>query len=1215
MSLNVNQRFGKSRKVFFFFLFLNISPMKLFRKAEDPSKSPRGNVPSTTSPRKTVDSKDSSKRTVLKSGWLKKKNKKRFLALLDDSWLYWFAKEMDLGHLNEALPRCKGRLFLSWCNPIAGTKPKEIAIVNPNDDNYILVANDVQERDSWLDALQSVSAVHKEMADSSSSIPEKRGTLKFRNIDKWFVLRESVLMWFAAENDSHVEGSLSLTNATVALGATLDGGAAFVVANIDGKYVLGAESREVAEEWVELLRNSIRATRKRQIAKKQEEEQQLQQKEMKEDATRVTFKGQLNVMGGDLFYCVLEGSVMMWLKDDVDIDNTAQIKKHVRGFVALRLGHKVKELPDLPSGEEQFGFTIASEGTTKQVTFLSSQRVERDRWVEKIQKVMQVTEERKKDSNEKSSTEREGFLNRGKLKFWAVCKDGTFMMYEGKGMKKAVVTIGLADAGVLEARDDNKSFLLFTNVPSLEVIECLGRAEESKKDRSEWIKVIQQNIDSAAMLVLRNLRGKMLSANSKAAAKRFREQKKSGTGMCFSLVRKSELFFSIEHTSLVWYKSEQHPNAKGSAHLCGCHTQVEGRRVSVFGSDEKLVVGFDVVDEQEAISWDVALQEATFEADEERNYKKFGFLETKGKSRWVAVSRRHCMWFSAPMRIADIQNVGAFDSVLLPECDLTTFGDRGFVLSERKENNGLADKVKVVSFTAATPEEATEWIAMLQSLVRENESGAAEPTGVPYAAWEARVEHLPLEMDFPLFGLNVPEDVTIEVTGIPKCVEMTDIVFDQPIAESPYQLHHPGHLRLTLANMPQVVTQEWMPFQMQGATCSVQGAVRITVRNEGSDLSLASGKKPLPLVLSKVVCEVTLYQRSKREMQGAAWMTVREDLSSVQTVSVLLAKRHLENALCDLDTEPTVVDALWQCVSVSDVDQVVQAFVHLFSARGQALTYINRRICTEIAEATVEETLFRTNSVATKLGRFFSDLVGSYYLVATLKSLIDGLVSPDCPSCEVDPSKLEDPSVLPKNQANLKNACLDVLNAVFKSINDIPPEIAVLCGILWRESGAKFGEFKYKAVGGFMFLRFLCPALLTPESHGLFQGTLTKENRRNLTLVTKVLQNISNGVEFGKKEEFMVCMNSLITQQIPNVQKFFHDVVMTQEASDTVNDQKRDVPPSVIDRSVDTIYKHILFQKAKLEEQHPEVWEVLQPYHAAIGVPAKLKKAMANAKK
>ena len=45
--------------------------------------------------------------------------------------------------------------------------------------------------------------------------------------------------------------------------------------------------------------------------------------------------------------------------------------------------------------------------------------------------------------------------------------------------------------------------------------------------------------------------------------------------------------------------------------------------------------------------------------------------------------------------------------------------------------------------------------------------------------------------------------------------------------------------------------------------------------------------------------------------------------------------------------------------------------------------------------------------------------------------------------------------------------------------------------------------------------------------------------RRALTLVAKSLQQLSNGVDFGKKEEFMIPMNGFITHNLELVKEYF----------------------------------------------------------------------------
>jgi len=74
--------------------------------------------------------------------------------------------------------------------------------------------------------------------------------------------------------------------------------------------------------------------------------------------------------------------------------------------------------------------------------------------------------------------------------------------------------------------------------------------------------------------------------------------------------------------------------------------------------------------------------------------------------------------------------------------------------------------------------------------------------------------------------------------------------------------------------------------------------------------------------------------------------------------------------------------------------------------------------------------------------------------------------------------------------------------------------------------------------GGFLFLRFFCPALVQPLQHGLgnvIAGLEDPAVRRVLVLVTKVLQNLANKVQFGSKELFMAPFNGFLEDNAPAV--------------------------------------------------------------------------------
>jgi hypothetical protein len=277
------------------------------------------------------------------------------------------------------------------------------------------------------------------------------------------------------------------------------------------------------------------------------------------------------------------------------------------------------------------------------------------------------------------------------------------------------------------------------------------------------------------------------------------------------------------------------------------------------------------------------------------------------------------------------------------------------------------------------------------------------------------------------------------------------------------------------------------------------------------------------------------------------------------------------------------------------------------------LNLIERFVVAEIEASDSVETLFRTNSNATKLCKFFSVLSGSDYLDLCVKPVILRIVE-EKKDCEIDPSKVKDMSKLQENLNHLMEYCRAMIDSIVASLVQRPQWLQFICSVLWCNVEAKFGQFKYAAVGGFFFLRFLCPAILTPDAHGMIP-VVSKELRRTLTLMAKVLQNISNGVEFGAKEEFMICLNPFICTQIPIVKSLFGSLV----ASDVpvlagACEEAKPVQLSVIDRSIEAVYKQILFQQRKLSSSHSAVFQVLEPIISIIGVPEKLKRSLAAQK-
>jgi len=101
-----------------------------------------------------------------------------------------------------------------------------------------------------------------------------------------------------------------------------------------------------------------------------------------------------------------------------------------------------------------------------------------------------------------------------------------------------------------------------------------------------------------------------------------------------------------------------------------------------------------------------------------------------------------------------------------------------------------------------------------------------------------------------------------------------------------------------------------------------------------------------------------------------------------------------------------------------------------------------------------------------------------------------------------------------------------------------PGEIKHICACLQTQLAARYPDFVYQGIGAFVFLRFYNTAITVPESYGLLPEAPRPSVRKQLLAVTKVLQNLANGVLFGDKEQNMVKLNGFITSQRPAYEAF-----------------------------------------------------------------------------
>jgi neurofibromin 1 len=125
------------------------------------------------------------------------------------------------------------------------------------------------------------------------------------------------------------------------------------------------------------------------------------------------------------------------------------------------------------------------------------------------------------------------------------------------------------------------------------------------------------------------------------------------------------------------------------------------------------------------------------------------------------------------------------------------------------------------------------------------------------------------------------------------------------------------------------------------------------------------------------------------------------------------------------------------------------------------------------------------------------------------------------------------------------------LDVIVASSDKMPRQLREICHFLSTVVGERFPKAKLTAVGGFIFLRFFCPAIVSPETHNISQPLCSKEVRRGLLLITKVIQNLANQVLFGTKEIFMTSLNDFLEKNMIVVRKFLRDVSEPVNAIDS----------------------------------------------------------------
>ncbi|KAF2074015.1 hypothetical protein CYY_004666 [Polysphondylium violaceum] len=279
------------------------------------------------------------------------------------------------------------------------------------------------------------------------------------------------------------------------------------------------------------------------------------------------------------------------------------------------------------------------------------------------------------------------------------------------------------------------------------------------------------------------------------------------------------------------------------------------------------------------------------------------------------------------------------------------------------------------------------------------------------------------------------------------------------------------------------------------------------------------------------------------------------------TKNAWLNSSHLYGELTSICIKDTVFTRSFaNIIDNSEVDAFSKNIVNIFSAANKTLPLIKDLIYNEFnskVSAEGEGSILRGNSIVNKIEGAYVRLIGANYLRSVLSDLVTKVVSDKDLKLEIDPRKLntyddevvvgydkkDTDTQIKENQAALYETSQMFLDRITDPavIEEMPREIRAIADYT-AESALKYApDSLAPLVGGFIMLRFFSPAIVTPEYSKLLSSDIvpSKRGKRNLVLLAKVLQNASNGVMFGGKEDFMTCMNSFITANRSKMSNYF----------------------------------------------------------------------------